>query len=114
MLASLLLFVPRLARLKRAGLHEYGVFAQRYVREFDDKWIRGSAPSDEPLIGSSDIQSLADLGNSFEIIESIRLVPVTGQTLLKLAAITLLPVAPLLLTMVPLEELLKGLLRVIA
>ena len=36
--------------------------------EFDDKWLRGRAPADEPLIGSADIQSLADLGNSYEVV----------------------------------------------
>jgi hypothetical protein len=35
--------------------------------------------------------------------------PVTKQAVLRLAAATLLPIAPLLLTMMPLEELLKKL-----
>jgi hypothetical protein len=30
------------------------------VDEFDGKWLRGRAPQDEPLVGSADIQSLAD------------------------------------------------------
>ena len=51
------------------GLREYGTLAQRYVREFDDKWLRGGAPADEPLVGTADIQSLADLGNSFEVVQ---------------------------------------------
>jgi hypothetical protein len=40
-LGPLLVFVPPLARAKRTGLREYGVLAQRYVREFDHKWLRG-------------------------------------------------------------------------
>ena len=40
-LAPLLVFTPRLARTKRIGLAEYGGLAQRYVREFDQKWLRG-------------------------------------------------------------------------
>jgi len=63
-----------------------------------------------PLVGSADIQSLADLGNSFELVRSMRVVPFTRDTVVQLAAITLLPVVPVLLTMVSLEELLKGLL----
>ena len=89
--------------MRREGLREYGTLAQRYVREFDDKWLRGGAPPDEPLIGSADIQSLADLNNSVDIIRSIRVVPVTRDALIQLAVITLLPVAPLLLTMISLE-----------
>jgi hypothetical protein len=40
-LEPLLVFTPQLARAKRTGLREYGVLAQRYVREFDHKWLRG-------------------------------------------------------------------------
>jgi len=112
-LGPLLLFAPRLSAARRAGLREYGALAQRYVREFDDKWLRGGAPAGEPLVGSSDIQSLADLGNSFEIVRSMRMVPFTRDAVVQLAVITLLPVVPLLLTMVSLEELLKRLLQVV-
>jgi hypothetical protein len=83
------------------------------VREFDAKWLRGGAPPGEPLVGSGDIQSLADLSHSFEVIRGMRVVPFTRDTLLQLAVITLLPVAPLVLTMVPLEELLKRLLQIL-
>ena len=112
-LGPLLLFTPHLGLARRIGLREYGTLAQRYVREFDDKWLRGRAPADEPLVGSADIQSLADLGNSFEIVRSMRLVPFTRDTVLQLAVITLLPVVPLLLTMLSLEELAKRLLQVV-
>jgi hypothetical protein len=33
----MLVFAPKLAAAKRAGLHEYGTLAQRYMREFDGK-----------------------------------------------------------------------------
>jgi hypothetical protein len=112
-LGPLLLFMPDLAAARRAGLREYGTLAQRYVREFDDKWLRGGAPAGEPLIGSADIQSLAELGNAFEIVRSMRVVPFTRDTVLQLAVITLVPVAPLLLTLVSLEELLTRLLQIV-
>jgi hypothetical protein len=112
-LGPLLLFAPHLAEARRFGLREYGTLAQRYVREFDDKWLRGGAAPGEPLVGSADIQSLADLGNSFEIVRGMRVVPFTRDTVLQLVAITVLPIAPLVLTMVPLEELLKRLLQIV-
>ncbi len=43
----------------------------------------------------------------------MRLAPFTMRTVLQLAVITLLPVAPLLLTMIPLEDLLERLLKVV-
>ena len=108
-LGPLLVFAPQLAQAKRMGLHEYGTLAERYVREFDAKWLRGTAPPNEPLVGSGDIQSLADLSNSFDVVRTMRIAPVTKDAVVQLAVLTLAPVAPLALTMMPLEELLKKL-----
>jgi len=112
-LGPLLVFAPQLAQAKRTGNREYGALAERYVREFDAKWLRGGAPADEPLVGSGDIQSLADLVNSFEVVRTMQVAPITRDALLRLVAATLVPVAPLALTMMPFEELLKGLLGIL-
>jgi hypothetical protein len=106
-LGPLLIFAPQLARAKRKGLREYGTLAERYVREFDAKWLRGGAPSDEPFVGSADIQSLADLANSYDVVRSMRIAPIARDDILRLVAATLVPLVPLLLTMMPLEELLR-------
>jgi hypothetical protein len=108
-LGPLLVFAPQLAQAKRVGNREYGALAERYVREFDAKWLRGGAPDDEPLVGSGDIQSLADLANSFEVVRTMQIAPITRDALIRLVAATLAPIVPLLLTMMPLEELLKKL-----
>jgi hypothetical protein len=112
-LGPLLVFVPVLARAKRVGLREYGSLAQRYVRDFDQKWLRGGVTPDEPLVGSADIQSLADLFNSFEIVRGMRSVPFAKETFFQLAVLTLAPLLPLTLTMVSLEELLGRILKVV-
>ena len=112
-LGPLLVFAPQLAQAKRTGNREYGTLAERYVREFDAKWLRGGAPADEPFVGSGDIQSLADLGNSFEVVRTMRIAPITRDAILRLAAATLAPIVPLALTMMPLEELLKTLFGVL-
>jgi hypothetical protein len=105
----LLAMVPRLAAAKRVGLSEYGTLAERYVREFDTKWLRGAAPAEEALLGSADIQSLADLGNSFEIVKEMRFVPITRDAVLRIVAATVAPIVPLLLTMMSLEDLIRKL-----
>jgi hypothetical protein len=112
-IGPLLVFTPQLAQAKRRGLREYGTLAQRYVREFDAKWVRGGAPAEEPFVGSGDIQSLADLSNSFEVVRTMRLAPVTKETILQIVVATLALIAPLALTMMPLEELLKKLLGIL-
>lgn len=112
-LGPLLMFAPRLAQVKRDGLREYGTLAERYVREFDVKWLRGGAPADEPLVGSGDIQSLADLGNSFEVVRSMHSAPFTRDAVIRVVVAALAPLTPLALTMMPLEELVKTLLGVL-
>lgn len=102
----MLFFAGGLLDARYAGLIRYGTLADRYVRGFDAKWTSGQ-PSGEPLLGSPDIQSLADLANSFEVVHSMRLTPITLHSATRLAIATLLPVAPLLLTAVPLNEALK-------
>ena len=108
-LSPLLMFSPQLARAKRTGLREYGGLAQRYVREFDVKWVRGGASAEEVLVGSADIQSLADLGNSLEVVRTMRTIPATRELIIQTSAAVILPLLPLLLTMMSIEELLKKL-----
>ena len=112
-LGPLLVFAPQLAQAKRQGLREYGTLAERYVRAFDAKWLRGGVPADEPLVGSSDIQSLADLAGSYEVVRTMHLVPIKKEDVLRLVVATLAPIVPLALTMMSLEELLKTLLGVL-
>ena len=45
----LLVFAPQLAEAKRVGLREYGTLAERYVRDFDAKWLRGGAAARPPM-----------------------------------------------------------------
>ena len=112
-LGPLLVFSPQLARVKRQGLREYGTLAARYVREFDAKWLRGGVAADEPLVGSGDIQSLADLAGSYEVVRTMHLVPIKRDDVLRLVVATLAPIVPLALTMMSFEELLKTLFGVL-
>jgi hypothetical protein len=109
----LLVFSPHLAGTKRSGLIEYGTLAERYVREFDGKWLRGGVQESEALLGSADIQSLADMGNAFSVVRSMRIAPITRDGILQLAAAALVPLGPLLLTVMPLEALMKKLLGLV-
>ena len=109
--APLLVFTPKLQATARIGLLEYGALAQKYAREFDQKWLRRAESAEEPLLGSADIQSLADMNNSFEFVDRMRWVPFTVRDVLLLAAIPLLPIVPLTLSMFSVEELLERLLK---
>jgi hypothetical protein len=110
-LVPLTMFTPRLAQAKRRGKGEYGRLANRYVQEFDAKWIRGGAPAGEALLGSADIQSLADLGNSYAVVREMRPVPFGLDTVTRLVIVTVAPLLPLVLTIIPLEELVGRLIK---
>ena len=109
-LGPLTVFAPKLLEAKRRGLREYGLLADRYVKEFDRKWIHGGAAPDDSLVGSADIQSLADLDGSFDVVRGMRPFPFGKDTVIQLAVTVVLPGLPLVLTVIPLEELVKRLL----
>ena len=73
--------------------------------------MRGGAPESEPLIGSSDIQSLADLANSFAVIREMKPLPFGKEVVVQLAVMAALPCLPLALTVMPYEELIKRLFK---
>lgn len=109
----LLFFSPQLAAAKRTGKREYGTLTQSYVREFDAKWLRGGVSSNEQLMGNADIQSLADLGNSFEVVQSMNISLFSKAAALTFAGAIIAPIVPLALTMMPLEQLLSRLFGVL-
>jgi hypothetical protein len=111
--APLLVFVPRLAVLKREALLAYGSLASRYTQAFDRKWVRGTPPADE-LLGSADIQSLADLGNGYAPVVKMRLAPIGLQDFVAIAFLGALPAVPLAATVMPVADVVKGLLRLLA
>ncbi len=112
-LGPLCVFASKLAQTKRQGALEYGALASSYVQEFDRKWLRDAPPQDEKLVGSSDIQSLNDMSGSFSVVRGMRLFPFDKAAVLQTVVVTLMPVFPLALTMISLEELIKTLLGIL-
>ena len=113
LVAPLLLMSPKLMKVKRQGILDYGALANSYTQSFDDKWVHGKQVG-EPLLGSSDIQSLADLNNSFAIVRDMRPVPVNKNTLIALALAAILPLVPVILLVTPADELVRAILKMLA
>jgi hypothetical protein len=88
------------------GMAAYMSFADRYVREFETKWLgSGGRASCESMLGSADIQSLADLTHSISVVRNMKWVPISSRLLTQIALAALAPLAPLLLFKYPLAEL---------
>jgi len=113
-LAPLFAFIGKLIGCRTRGLLEYGALADRYTQEFDAKWLRGGGPEGEKLLGTADLQSLADLANSFAVIRKMRPFPFDSLTVLVLVAAAVLPMTPLLFAVMPLADLVKKILRFLA
>jgi hypothetical protein len=112
-LMPLTFFTMRLDLAGRWARGEYGILASHYVEEFYRKWIQHRGTNGEPLLGTSDIQSLADLGNAYKDVSAMRLVPFGKDTVIWLAIIIIAPFLPLTLTMIPLERIVDQLLKLV-
>ena len=111
-LSPLLLFAPLLDRTKRKGAADFGLLAQRYVLGFERKWLRGNTPDNSELLGSADIQSLADLANSYSVVSEMRILPFTWQDAVRLTVATAAPLVPLVLTVLSVEEAVSRLIQI--
>ena len=112
-LLPLTVFAPQVNDAKRRASRIYGRLTQRYVRDFESKWLADDLPVRDTPLGAGDIQSLADLNNALAHVRATKTIPVTREAVVKLALATLLPVAPLLLTMIPAEELATRLVKLL-
>jgi hypothetical protein len=111
-LGPLLMFTPKMASARRKGLADYGLLAQQYVGGFRQKWVAGNTSSEE-LLGSADIQSLADLGNSYAVVREMRISPFGLQDIVRLAAVCAAPMVPLLLIIWSPEEVIMRVIKVV-
>ena len=112
-LGPLLMFTPKMAQARRKGLADYGLLAQSYIEGFEQKWVLHDPSTSEELLGAADIQSLADLGNSYGLVRDMRPVPFGLDDVTRLAAATAAPLVPLLLTIFSPEELLMRIIKVL-
>jgi hypothetical protein len=108
----LFLFSPHMARARDRFAREYGALAFDYTRSFHERWIRGRDASHE-LLGTSDVQSLADMGTSYGVIEEMRSIPIGVRRVLFIAAATLVPLVPVALYRIPFWELVQKVLKVV-
>jgi hypothetical protein len=104
---AVLVMSGRLWRSKVEGQHQYGSLATDYTRLFHARWI--ARRDRDALLGSADIQSLADLSNAYAVVARMRLVPFGPRVFIVIAAAAVAPMLPVALLGVPLEQLLSKL-----
>jgi hypothetical protein len=113
-LTPLSFFMLQLNKAGRKAKTKYGNLASQYVDDFWNKWIEEkNASGKEPVLGTSDIQSLADLANSYSVVSKMRVAPIGKDTIIRLAILVLLPLLPLTLTMFPLNLIVSRLIKLV-
>jgi len=107
----LLVFAPRLIMLRQTGLLRYGTLASRYTLLFDTKWVQNAEATDQRILGHEDIQSLSSLGDSYDLIRRMKVIPIELNDFIAFALPMVVPALPLILTVVPLNVILRDLFR---
>jgi hypothetical protein len=112
----LLFFTPKMIRLKHKEMMKYEAVVSRRTRFFERSWgkSRETDSTKAPIQESTNIPSLADVRSSFELVRKMRVVVVVPRDLIILAIPTLFPGLPLIATVIPMNEIARGLLHLIA
>jgi len=107
-------FRKRLALARFTGMLEYGALVHDHHLAFDRKWIGGSATPDGNLLGNPDASSLADTSAGYELVSAMRTLPLAVKDLMPIVVAVALPMIPLFAIEIPLAEILKKLIAIIA
>jgi hypothetical protein len=104
-LGPLCVFSRSMWRARFAADRQYDLLALRYARAFHHRWV--DPGSSEDILGSPDIQSMADLANTLAIVRGMHIVPFGLREIAALLIALAVPMIPLLLAAVPLPELFR-------
>jgi hypothetical protein len=94
-----------LIRLHGSGVLHYGRLASRMGHTFEEKWLDDD-PGKEAL-HAQDFSATTDLYSIVENVTAMNVYVLDAQTLMLLAGPTLLPYVPVLLAVMPLDEVLR-------
>jgi len=106
-------FVPRLTRLRRLGIFEYGALGQFESMQFHKRWIQHRAGREEEFPASPEASTLTDYGSSYQNIENLQPFPFDKGAFVALILAVALPLLPVALAEVPFATVLKALLEAV-
>ncbi len=93
-LLPLCVFNKQLFSCRKQGLRTYGALAERYTGLFDQKWLSNKTANPD-LLGTPDIQSLADLGSGYDVVRRMGLFPLDARLVGVFLVSTAAPFVPL-------------------
>lgn len=110
-LGPLFLFALKLWDCRVKGMSDYMELAAHYVNGFERRWSGADESAQQHLLDKPDLQTLAALSDSVNIVRTMRWVPLSPLLVANLAIAALLPLLPLLLLKFPVGELFEKIVR---
>jgi hypothetical protein len=109
-MGPLVFFVPKLNKLRRQGILQYGTLGQLHSTEFHRKWILGRTGHEEEFLAAPEISSLIDYADSYENIEKLQPFPFDRSALVAVVLAFAVPMLTVVVAEIPFVTVLKGLL----
>jgi hypothetical protein len=110
----LTIFLKKLRETKRSGTFEYGALARTLGTEFEDKWIYKKGNVDETSLDVQDFSATTDLYSIVANVHEMREFPFTLRDLIgPIGVSAMLPFIPLALMAMPLDVILRGLVKLL-
>lgn len=107
----LLFYTPKLMEAKSWAVNHFGLLLTRHNNGYMQKWVDGSPPENESLVGSMDHSSLNDINGSYGAVSSSKLIPWNFRMMGSTLVVIILPFVPLLLALYSASELITKLLH---
>jgi hypothetical protein len=107
----LAIFGSTLTHVGRVGYLQYGSLAHLQAEQFHEKWVHERQAHLEELLTAREIPALNNLASSFDRLQRMKLIPLDKITLIQLTAAAAVPMLPVIMTQVPLTQLLKIIFR---
>ncbi len=110
----LTIFIKKLRETKTRGTFEYGALARAVGVEFEDKWIYGKRGVSGTALEMQDFSATTDLFSVAANVSEMREVPFTLRDLIgPIGVSAMLPFLPIALLAMPLEVILKGVVKLL-
>lgn len=110
----LTIFFKKLRETKRLGIFAYGALARTVGTQFEERWTRHKGSADESSLQVQDFSATTDLYAVAENVYEMREVPFTLRDLIGPVGIAaMLPFLPVVLLAMPLEMIIRGLVKLL-
>lgn len=110
----LTIFFKKLRETKRRGVFEYGALAGTLGRQFETRWLGPGSSVDQTSLDAQDFSATTDLYSIAANVYAMREAPFTLKNLIgPIAVSAMLPFIPLALLAMPLEIILRGLVKLL-